>query len=213
MSDIVSAEAWYEAVTSLADRAEDIANPTATYVDTAFLSTLQNKRSQVIFGRRGTGKTHLLRRLQDELLDRFSELRIVPVYIDGATIEGSISLYHDPAAIALGLYVELLRRTVRELSLFVDAELKPTGKLDWLFSGSKRDQIAQVRAAVSRLDRLLTQGKVRMLPMGEASAEFEDLDEEVTGDKAGGIGREGFQEERQEDDNAQDRRRDLSAFR
>ena len=46
MSDIVSAEAWYEAVTSLADRAEDIANPTATYVDTAFLSTLQNKRSR-----------------------------------------------------------------------------------------------------------------------------------------------------------------------
>src|SRR6202050_2581942 len=180
MPDIVSAEDWYEAVTSLADRAEDIANPTATYVDTAFLATLQNKRSQIIFGRRGTGKTHLLRRLQAELLDRFSELRIVPVYIDGATLEGSISLYHDPAAIALGLYVELLRRTVRELSLFVDHELGPTGKLDWLFSGSKRDQLAQVRAAVSRLDRLLTQGKVRMLPMGEASAEFEDLDEAVT---------------------------------
>jgi len=180
MSDIVSAETWYKAVTSLADRAEDITNPTATYVDTAFLATLQNKRSQVIFGRRGTGKTHLLRRLQDELLDRFSELRIVPVYIDGATLEGSISLYHDPAAIALGLYVELLRRTVRELSLFVDNELGPTGKLDWLFSGSKRDQLAQVRAAVGRLDRLLTQGKVRMLPMGEASAEFEDLDEAVT---------------------------------
>ena len=180
MPDIVNSEAWYEAVTSLADRAEDIANPTATYVGTAFLSTLQNKRSQIIFGRRGTGKTHLLRRLQDELLARFRELRIVPVYIDGATLEGSISLYNDPAAVALGLYVELLRRTVRELSLFVDSELKPTGKLDWLFSGSKRDQLAQVREAVSRLDRLLTQGKVRMLPMGEASAEFEDLDEAVT---------------------------------
>jgi Cdc6-like AAA superfamily ATPase len=180
LSDIVSAEAWYEAVTSLADRAEDIANPTATYVDTAFLATLQNKRSQIIFGRRGTGKTHLLRRLQDELLSRFSELRIVPVYIDGATLEGSISLYNDRAAIALGLYVELLRRAVRELSLFVDHELRPTGKLDWLFSGSRRDQLSQVREAVSRLDRLLTQGKVRMLPMGQASAEFEDLDEAVT---------------------------------
>jgi Cdc6-like AAA superfamily ATPase len=138
MPDIVSSEAWYEAVTGLADRAEDITNPTATYVDTAFLATLQNKRSQIIFGRRGTGKTHLLRRLQDELLARFRELRIVPVYIDGATLEGSISLYNDPAAIALGLYVELLRRTVGELSLFVDNELGPTGKFDWLFSGAKR---------------------------------------------------------------------------
>src|ERR1700683_5871843 len=159
MSEIASAEAWYDAVTGLADRAEELTDPTATYVDTAFLSTLQNRRNQIIFGRRGTGKTHLLRRLQDELVSRFSELRIVPVYIDGATLEGSISLYHDPAAIALGLYVELLRRTVRELSLFVDHELGPTGKLDWLFSCSKRDQLAQVRAAVSRLDRLLTPGK------------------------------------------------------
>jgi Cdc6-like AAA superfamily ATPase len=180
MPDIVSAEAWYEAVTGLADRAEDIADPTATYVDTAFLATLQNKRNQIIFGRRGTGKTHLLRRLQDELFARFSELRIVPVYVDGATLEGSISLYSDPAAIALSLYVELLRRTVREVSLFVDDELGPTGKLDWLFSGAKRDQLEQVREAVRRLDRLLTQGKVRMLPMGEASAEFENLDEAVS---------------------------------
>lgn len=179
MSHIASAEAWYEAVTSLADRAEDLTNPTATYVDTAFLATLQNKRGQIIFGRRGSGKTHLLRRLQDELLTRFNELRIVPIYIDGATLEGSVSLYRDPAAIALGLYVELLRRTVGELSLFIDDKLRP-GLLDRLFSGSKRDQLAQAREAVSGLDRLLAQGKVRMLPMGEASTEFENLDEAVS---------------------------------
>jgi len=179
MSHFASTEVWYEAVASLADRAEDLTNPTAVYVDTAFLTTLQNKRSQVIFGRRGTGKTHLLRRLQDELLAHFSELRMVPVYIDGATLGGSTSLYSDPAAIALSLYVELLRRTVRELSLFIDGELRP-GILDWLFWGSKRDQLAQVREAVGRLNRLLEQGKVRMLPMGEAFAEFENLDEAVS---------------------------------
>lgn len=180
MSHIASAEAWYEAVASLADRAEDLTNPTATYVDTAFLSTLQNKRSQIIFGRRGTGKTHLLRRLQDELFSRFHELRIVPVYVDGATLEGSISLYRDPAAIALGLYVELLRRTVRELSLFIDGKQLKPGILDRLFPGSKRDQLAQVREVIGRLDSLLAQGKVRMLPVGEASTEFENLDEAVS---------------------------------
>jgi Cdc6-like AAA superfamily ATPase len=179
MPDIVEAEAWYEAVTSLADRAEDITNPTATYVDTAFLATLLNKRNQIIFGRRGTGKTHLLRRLQDELYARFSELRIVPAYVDGATLEGSISPYNDPAAIALGLYVELLRRTVRELSLFINGQLRP-GLLDRILPGTKRDQLGQMRDMASRLDRLLAQGKVRMLPMGEATAEFENLDEAVS---------------------------------
>jgi len=179
MRNIVRPDAWYKAVTSLTDRAEDLPDPTATYVDTAFLTTLQNKRSQIIFGRRGTGKTHLLRRLEDELFARFNELRILPVYVDGATLQGSISLYNDPAAIALGLYVEILRRTVRELSLFIDDKLRP-GILDRLFSGSKREVLAQVRDALTRLDQLLTQGKVRMLPMGEATAEFESLDEAVS---------------------------------
>jgi Cdc6-like AAA superfamily ATPase len=179
MSDIVKTEAWYAAVTTLADRAEEITNPTATYVDTAFLATLLNKRNQIIFGRRGTGKTHLLRRLQDELFTRFSELRMVPAYIDGATLEGSISPYNDPAAIALGLYVELLRRAVRELSLFINGQLRP-GLLDRILPNTKRDQLGQVRDMASRLDRLLGQGKVRMLPMGEATSEFENLDEAVS---------------------------------
>ena len=179
MPDIVETQAWYEAVATLADRAEEITNPTATYVDTAFLATLQNKRNQIIFGRRGTGKTHLLRRLQDEFYARFSELRMVPAYVDGATLEGSISPYSDPAAIALGLYVELLRRAVSELSLFIDGQLRP-GLLDRILPNTKRDQLGQVRDMANRLNRLLGQGKVRMLPMGEATSEFENLDEAVS---------------------------------
>jgi Cdc6-like AAA superfamily ATPase len=179
MPDIVTTEAWYEAVASLADRAEDITNPTATYVDTAFLAALQSKRNQIIFGRRGTGKTHLLRRLQDELYARFSELRMVPAYVDGATLEGSISSYNDPAAIALALYVDLVRRTVRELSLFINGQLHP-GLLDRILPNTKRDQLGQMREMASRLDSLLAQGQVRMLPMGEAIAEFENLDEAVS---------------------------------
>ena len=179
MAEIASARAWYAAVASLADRAEALADVTATYVDTAFLVTLQNKRNQVIFGRRGTGKTHLLRRLQDELLARFDELGIVPAYVDGATLQAAASPYSDPAAVALGLYVELLRRVVRELSLFIDGKLRP-GLLERVFSGARRDQLAQVRDAAGRLDRLLTGGKVRMLPMGEALAEYEDLDVAVS---------------------------------
>jgi len=179
MPDIASPGAWYEAVASLADRAEELADPTATYVDTVFLPALQNRRNQVIFGRRGTGKTHLLRRLRDELYSRFGESRIVPAYVDGATLVGSLSPYRDPAAIALSLYVELVRRTVGELSAFINDELRAS-VLELIFSGSKRDRLAQVRQTAGRLDRLLTQGKVRMLPMGEASAEYENLDEAVS---------------------------------
>jgi len=179
MSEVASAEAWYAAVAQLADRSEELADPTATYVDTAFLATLRNRRNQIVFGRRGTGKTHLLRRLQDELLSRFGELRIVPAYVDGAALSGSVAAYQDPAAVALALYVELMRGTVRQLAQFIRDELRP-GLLDWLFSGAKRDQLAQVRERAGRLDQLLTTGKVRMLPVGEAQAEYENLDEAVS---------------------------------
>jgi Cdc6-like AAA superfamily ATPase len=178
MSSLVSAEAWYEAVIRLSDRAEDLADPTSTYVETNFLSALYNARNQTIFGRRGTGKTHLLRRLQDDFISHFDEFRIAPVYIDGATLEGSIELYSDPAAIALGLYVELLRRTVRELTPLIDDKLRH-GVFDWLLAGSKRDLIGQVRETVSCLDHVLAHGKVRMLPVGGMNADLEDLDEAV----------------------------------
>jgi hypothetical protein len=179
MSEVAGAEAWYGAVSRLADRAEELADPTATYVDTAFLVTLANGRNQVVFGRRGTGKTHLLRRLGDELAGRFGELRIVPAFVDGAALGGSAAVYRDPAAIALGLYVELVRVVVRQLSLFISGQVRP-GLAERLLAGARRGQLAQVRDAAGRLDGLLSGGKVRMLPMGEASAEFEDLDEAVS---------------------------------
>ena len=141
MLDSPNDDIWYEAVTGLAVRAEDLDDPTATYVDTVFLATLQNRRNQIIYGRRGTGKTHLLRRLQDDLLDRFTEMRIVPVYIDGATLQGSVAFYSDPAAIALAVYVELMRRTVRQLSLFIDDQIRP-GILDRLFGPEARIALA-----------------------------------------------------------------------
>jgi hypothetical protein len=40
------------------------------------------------------------------------------------------------------------------------------------FRGAGRRSWAQVREAAGRLDGLLSGGKVRVLPMGEASAEF-----------------------------------------
>jgi len=56
MSEVAGAGAWYAAVLSLADQAEELANATATYVDTAFLVTLANRRNQVVLGGGGRGR-------------------------------------------------------------------------------------------------------------------------------------------------------------
>ena len=50
------------AVSQLAMRAEDLTDLDGTFVETIYLQEMQAPGHQVINGRRGTGKTHLLLR-------------------------------------------------------------------------------------------------------------------------------------------------------
>lgn len=66
----------------------------ATFVDSQPLyELLATRNHQVIYGRRGTGKTHALRYLQKQIEDR-SELAI---YIDLRNVGSNGSIYADPA--------------------------------------------------------------------------------------------------------------------
>lgn len=62
-----------------AERIADIDRLAKTYVEVGVVPQLQNTNNQIIFGRRGTGKTHLFRYLGNELRTR----------------EGSVALYLD----------------------------------------------------------------------------------------------------------------------
>lgn len=179
MPEIVDTETWYEAATRLVDRAEDLKNPTMAYVDTVFLESLQSKKNQIVFGRRGTGKTHLFRRLEEELLNHFEHMRMLPIYVDAATLAGVTTSVKDPAAVALTVYVELVKHIVRKLSLFIDGRIRPS-VLDWLFPGPKRSLLFRTRRSIRRLDELLTQGKVRLLPVGTASIQLDNLSEQAS---------------------------------
>lgn len=65
----------------------------ATYVDSAPLfALLSTENNQVIYGRRGTGKTHALKVLGDHVEQKKSE---IPVYIDMRTVGSNGSIYSD----------------------------------------------------------------------------------------------------------------------
>jgi hypothetical protein len=73
--------------------ASDPAKLVATFVNVGALATLISGRDhQVIFGRRGTGKTHALKYLRD---DRHKK-KDVPIYIDLRTVGSSAGIYTDP---------------------------------------------------------------------------------------------------------------------
>src|SRR6266542_2324139 len=67
-----------------------------TFVDVGHLFTiLSNDDHQVLYGRRGTGKTHALNYLAEDIRRRRGE---VPVYIDMRSIGSSGGLYADDSA-------------------------------------------------------------------------------------------------------------------
>ena len=65
------------------ERAEDRAALVATFVDPGIINLVHNYNNQIIYGRRGTGKTHVLRVLEDRFLE---EERTVAAYIDARTL-------------------------------------------------------------------------------------------------------------------------------
>jgi hypothetical protein len=65
-----------------------------TFVDSApMLDLLSNANSQVVYGRRGTGKTHALKYLSDGIRTRGE----VPIYLDLRSVGSNTSIYSDSA--------------------------------------------------------------------------------------------------------------------
>lgn len=75
------------------ERQVDIAKLVATFVDVGIISQLDNANSQIFYGRRGTGKTHVLKVLLARLIENGNP---VIVYIDCRTL-GSTSQFSDPS--------------------------------------------------------------------------------------------------------------------
>lgn len=73
------------------ERQTDITKLVNTYVDVGLLSQLQNRNHQIFYGRRGTGKTHVIKVLEKAFLEHEN---LTVVYID-CRILGSTSQFSD----------------------------------------------------------------------------------------------------------------------
>ena len=122
------------------ERQEDIQKLVGTYVDVGLLPQLDNTNHQIFYGRRGTGKTHVMKVLESRL--REDKSRTV-VYIDcrtlGSTAQFSdgempisrrcLSLFRD---ILLCIYHELLEHIIELPSSFANEALREADELSRL---------------------------------------------------------------------------------
>lgn len=83
-----------------------------SFVDVGILPQIRNVNNQIIYGRRGTGKTHILRVFADDLSK--SKDHELAVYIDARTL-GSTSQFSDPSVPLPARCLALFRDVLGEI--------------------------------------------------------------------------------------------------
>lgn len=111
-----------KAVSMIRQRSErhpDLGMIDKTFVDPGIINELNNDNHQLFFGRRGTGKTHVLRMLQHALL---KDKNVDPIFIDTRVL-GSTSQYSDFSISvkqrSLFLFKDILNEVYNSLLSFV----------------------------------------------------------------------------------------------
>ena len=161
-------------VAQLATRAEELTDFYGTFVETIYPEMLQARQHQIIYGRRGTGKTHLLKRLEARLRETFAETRILPIYVNGSHLTHEIrTVSSDPVTVATAIYVQLMQHITGAIRAFV-AELNQANVWDRVVAGGKSHPERQATTIAAELAETLISGQVRRLPSGEV------LDEATT---------------------------------
>lgn len=103
-----------KAISSISQRAERILDDNKvvkTYVEVGILPQIANGNNQIIYGRRGTGKTHLFRYLENEMK---STKKAIVVYLDCRTL-GSAADYNNPSIALNKRCISLFKDIVDEL--------------------------------------------------------------------------------------------------
>ncbi|WP_156057611.1 hypothetical protein [Micromonospora parva] len=142
------------------ERQRDVAALQRTYVETGVFPQLNNTNNQILYGRRGTGKSHVLRILDLEVASRGNAASL---YIDIRTI-GSAHLMTDdsqPLVVrCVGVFKDILALIQSEL---LDIATDPDR------DGSGMEEVSELADVI------------QARTVGVASAEFEDTTQDKVG--------------------------------
>jgi hypothetical protein len=134
-----------QAVSKISERSEkqtEVDKIRASFVDTGVIGQLDNKNSQILFGRRGTGKTHALKYLE-ESLKRDGQGCVV--YIDCRTLGSTAQFSDESIALprrCLMLFKDMLEPIFSELySWIISSFTEAEGAYQFLEYISKLEQV------------------------------------------------------------------------
>ena len=174
---ILDISEWNSVAMALPSRAEELINATDAFADTVFVNTLKAKQNQVIYGRRGTGKTHLLKRLEEEYISKFEQYRVIPIFVNGYRLRNQANRIGEiPQVVALSLYIEFIKTLVSEIYEFINSR-QEAGLLSKILYDNQSKTAQKAQSIAKEMYDLLMKGDVRFLPAGDASDEIQTLGE------------------------------------
>jgi hypothetical protein len=163
----ISKQKLKKAVISLVERAEHLRESesfSALFADSDQLMKITPLKNQVIFGRRGTGKTHLMGRLYEWYREEYHAERNLALFIDGRTIS------HRPETSGTDPVISILisyRRFLHEVVDALEKHMKDKmikGFIDKHFPTQKAVKIQTINTALRSITRAITFGSIEFLP-------------------------------------------------
>jgi hypothetical protein len=159
LTEQISRRDLLNAIGSISLRAEtekDELNNLDNFVPVIDFDTLSTPNTQMIYGRNGTGKTHLLRAYREHCRKEYEETKILPVYIDFRQLDlFQVSSEITVSDLIVRFYRRFLYEVIEQLQEFSNATVTP-GFLEKLFGGEAADRKASIDESIEHLLSLLS---------------------------------------------------------
>jgi hypothetical protein len=169
-----------------ADQNEPVGGHLSNFVRIVDFDKISARNAQIIFGRNGTGKTHLFQAYAEYCAADFGSARRLPIYVDCRRLDirslgGEISIEH----LLKMFYKRLVGGIAEEIDRFARAHID-VGILERLFGGTGATRQKNIAQAVAALGTLLDEGTIER----RIKSYVQKLESEASGSSMieGGIG-------------------------
>ncbi len=146
-----------------------------SFVPIVDFNNLSASNTQIIYGRNGTGKTHLLKAFCRYCKNNYTKNKILPVYIDFKELQlGPVLPEIEVHDLIIRFYKLFIRKIIEHLKVFSD-EVITVSLLDKIFKGDNQKKKNEISINFDKLESLinlseieeLTQEYVREIEVGK----------------------------------------------
>jgi hypothetical protein len=161
MSNIKNDISKYEMITAIQliqhrvdKQAEDV-NKLENFVQFTDFQSLSTTNTHIIYGRNGTGKTHLLKAFCQSCEDNFDKTKILPIYIDLKDMDIGISISEIKITQLVHRFYKLFMLKIIKMLTDFSNKFITLDRLEKLFGGENKRRKEDINKCIESLNSLL----------------------------------------------------------